>query len=553
MFILKCKRDDSVCKVDDSEVIYNEDSPPKDGEDVKFYYGDKQELGQVIMMSDYIKKINTKFEQIKQSLMKRTRPSSSPKIEKESVSTKRTRKINSKYTSLSFENMDLLKLPKVRKSEKKEIKDDNRKKDCGSSPSKDELKKQLAKLQKEIKNSKKSDVTTEQLDDDIAFTSHTEFKKKNYNTDFNSATESDTDDSLSNVNDQKSSDVLETSENDESRHESKILKGGTNNKENNAHNITADKTSPDEETTEKIIDDCNDSDLWGKDWPGEPMCKLMNKIYCKETEYRMCKSLCNQASHVVRRLIPEVFKPSGYLTATLTGQAPRAHVQEGKLAPMKALNSVAKNEIIDFALALAKNKKWMTPKGVPQTREQLASVMSQRIGELKRADHYCFLWCIVAALYPVKAHRNLPSSYPYPSSVLDHTGITFPIELKDIPSFEKMNDLRIKVYGIEPKQNEEDPSVIVPLYLSSNLECQKDAIHLLMIETNLTLNKDDSIENHRPIFHFAWIRNLSRLVGNTVKKGHWKVFFCDRCLCHFNKRHHSRDISLIVSSITKSE
>ncbi|CAD6233586.1 GSCOCG00012285001-RA-CDS [Cotesia congregata] len=128
MFILKCKRDDSVCKVDDSEVIYNEDSPPKDGEDVKFYYGDKQELGQVIMMSDYIKKINTKFEQIKQSLMKRTRPSSSPKIEKESVSTKRTRKINSKYTSLSFENMDLLKLPKVRKSEKKEIKDDNRKK-----------------------------------------------------------------------------------------------------------------------------------------------------------------------------------------------------------------------------------------------------------------------------------------------------------------------------------------------------------------------------------------------------------------------------------------
>ncbi|KAH0555362.1 hypothetical protein KQX54_017957 [Cotesia glomerata] len=99
----------------------------------------------------------------------------------------------------------------------------------------------------------------------------------------------------------------------------------------------------------------------------------------------MCKSLCSQASHV-RRLIPGVFKPSGYLTATLTGQAPRAHLQEGKSAPTKALNSVAKNEIIDFAMALAKNKKWMTPKGVHQIREQLASVMSQRIGELKRAD-----------------------------------------------------------------------------------------------------------------------------------------------------------------------
>ncbi|KAH0555363.1 hypothetical protein KQX54_017958 [Cotesia glomerata] len=179
-----------------------------------------------------------------------------------------------------------------------EIKDDNRKKgdkilqsliekditaeqskseDCGSSPSKDELKKQLAKLQKEIENSKKSDVTTEQLDDEIAFTSHTELKKnKNYNTDYNSATESDSDDNLSNVNNQKSSDVLETSENnDEIRHELKILKGDNNNKENNPHNITVNKTSPDEETTEKISDDCNDPDLWGKDWPGESVCILV--------------------------------------------------------------------------------------------------------------------------------------------------------------------------------------------------------------------------------------------------------------------------------------
>ncbi|CAD6224471.1 GSCOCG00011777001-RA-CDS, partial [Cotesia congregata] len=131
-------------------------------------------------------------------------------------------------------------------------------------------------------------------------------------------------------------------------------------------------------------------------------------------------------------------------------------------------------------------------------------------------DHYCFLWCVVAALYPVKSNRNLPSSYPYPSSVLDHTGIKFPIELKDIPLFEKMNDLRINVYGIEPKENEKDPSVIIPLYLSPNLECEKDTIHLLMIETNLTLNKDDR---------------------SSVKKGHYKLFFCDRCLCHF--RHES--------------
>lgn len=76
------------------------------------------------------------------------------------------------------------------------------------------------------------------------------------------------------------------------------------------------------------------------------MVKLMDKIYCKETEYKLCKCLCSQASHVVRRLITGVFKPCGYLDATLTGQAPRAHLQEGKSAPVKALNAMAKDEII---------------------------------------------------------------------------------------------------------------------------------------------------------------------------------------------------------------
>lgn len=76
------------------------------------------------------------------------------------------------------------------------------------------------------------------------------------------------------------------------------------------------------------------------------MYKLVDKIYCKETEYKICSRQCTKASHVVRRLITGVFRPSGYLDATLTGQAPRAHLQEGKPTPVKALNAAAKDEII---------------------------------------------------------------------------------------------------------------------------------------------------------------------------------------------------------------
>ncbi|CAG5075414.1 Protein of unknown function, partial [Cotesia congregata] len=99
----------------------------------------------------------------------------------------------------------------------------------------------------------------------------------------------------------------------------------------------------------------------------------------------------------------------------------------------------------------------------------------------------------------------------------------------------KIEDFNENQSGWEAKEDDEkDPSIIVPLYLSSNLDCQKDTIHLLMIETNITLNDDDdSIENHRPIFHFAFIKNLSRLVKSSITKGKTKLFFCDLCLCHF--------------------
>ena len=35
------------------------------------------------------------------------------------------------------------------------------------------------------------------------------------------------------------------------------------------------------------------------------------------------------------------------------------------------------------------------------------------------------------------------------------------------------------------------------------------------------------------MYHFAWIKNLSRLVKSQISKDHCRTWFCDRCLCHF--------------------
>ncbi|XP_044589170.1 uncharacterized protein LOC123268281 [Cotesia glomerata] len=127
-----------------------------------------------------------------------------------------------------------------------------------------------------------------------------------------------------------------------------------------------------------------DPDLFGKDYPDDKMTRLVGETYCKSRDYDLAISASTQASHLVRRLITGVFKPSGYLKATFTGQVPRAHkVKNPK--EIKPLNITAKNAIIEFALKVAQDKNWKNKKGVATTREELQHVMTQRLGELKRS------------------------------------------------------------------------------------------------------------------------------------------------------------------------
>ena len=123
---------------------------------------------------------------------------------------------------------------------------------------------------------------------------------------------------------------------------------------------------------------------------------------------------------------------------------------------------------------------------------------------------------------------NRPSSYQHYSSVLKYEGIHFPIALNDVSKFEKLDNLSINVYGIEKSQKN---SEIVPLYLSAN-KSDKSIIHLLMVESD-TCMQVDNVENYQPIYYFAWIRNLSRLVSAQVTNYDKQTWIFDNCLNHF--------------------
>ncbi|KYQ49819.1 hypothetical protein ALC60_11101 [Trachymyrmex zeteki] len=81
--------------------------------------------------------------------------------------------------------------------------------------------------------------------------------------------------------------------------------------------------------------------------------------------------------------------------------------------------------------------------------------------------------------------------------------------LKDNQKFERLNAVSINVYGIENKQ-------ILLLRLTSDKK--EKHVNVLYLQDP----RDDSLG------HFAWIKNLSRLVSSQLNRKKNKKFFCNR-------------------------
>ncbi|XP_018358170.1 PREDICTED: uncharacterized protein LOC108757963 [Trachymyrmex cornetzi] len=120
-------------------------------------------------------------------------------------------------------------------------------------------------------------------------------------------------------------------------------------------------------------------------------------------------------------------------------------------------------------------------------------VMKRAVISVRTTDNACFAWAVVAALYPAEKYTERESSYPHYSTVLNLAGIEFPVTLKDVLKFERLNAVSINVYGIEDKQ-------ILPLRLTGD----KRDKHVNMLY--LQDPRNDGVG------HFAWIKNLSRLM-----------------------------------------
>ena len=129
---------------------------------------------------------------------------------------------------------------------------------------------------------------------------------------------------------------------------------------------------------------------------------------------------------------------------------------------------------------------------------------NKSITSIKNDDQYCFLWCILAYLYPVEENKNRTSNYSVHMNKLNQEGLEFPMKIKDIPKFENLNNLNVNVFELTK-------TVLTPIHISKNyLQSQID---LLLIEN-----------------HYCLITKLHCLLN---RDSHMK-WVCRRCLTAFS-------------------
>ena len=94
-----------------------------------------------------------------------------------------------------------------------------------------------------------------------------------------------------------------------------------------------------------------------------------------------------------------------------------------------------------------------------------ALVGNNFLPKIRNNDNKCFAYSVLGAMFPEKEHKQRQNKYKPSLHKLNLDNNELPMFLRDVPKFEKQNNIGINVFGFEKKK-------ILPLYLSK-LKTQK--------------------------------------------------------------------------------
>ena len=133
------------------------------------------------------------------------------------------------------------------------------------------------------------------------------------------------------------------------------------------------------------------------------------------------------------------------------------------------------------------------------------------------SDTRCFMYAILSCLHYHDVHpdqRTQVSAYESWKDTLKFDDIDFPVSFKDIPKFERLNNIKVNVHvysdGILQGQRYNDARVIAPT-----------TVNLCLVD-------------HLGQSHYCGIPSLSTLYRKSLKDN--SRHFCERCCHHFRVR-----------------
>ena len=137
---------------------------------------------------------------------------------------------------------------------------------------------------------------------------------------------------------------------------------------------------------------------------------------------------------------------------------------------------------------------------------------SKVVINIQNEDDKCFLWSALASLHRVDHNKQRVEHYILYESKLNMSGIAYPVAVKDVPKFEKQNNISVNVFGYEEGY--------YLLYISKN---QKERhVNLLLIEKGGKT-------------HYCLITDLNKMLHSQTKHNGRK-FFCTFCLHGFIRK-----------------
>ena len=125
---------------------------------------------------------------------------------------------------------------------------------------------------------------------------------------------------------------------------------------------------------------------------------------------------------------------------------------------------------------------------------------------IKNKDNKCFMWSVLASIYPVSRDAERLCHYQQFRNELDFSGIEFPVTIDKIGKFERQNNISVNVFGFE--------DVLFPLYITK--EHFDTHVNLLLYIQGTTR-------------HYCLIKDLNKLLHR--HKG--RMYYCRYCLHGF--------------------